>query len=970
MPADGFFGNRPDGFPVLVSDTCYPTPGAPPPYFDLYRFLSHIVYLFSNNLHKLRREETIDLMHILANQIPRALIFRIFKSGSLSIWGLWQQLFNTAFTHEATDGLALLIKIVLELHPDWIGDSKDRVLFAAVLVNDVSLVQQVLAKGARPTYCKLAGHYPYFFRTVFDVAAKHDNIDCAKLLVDSYDPNGHTDVSNFSFERYLSTDAWSAVSVPIFCLFLLNYMLDLDGTDGSQQAGSASRIRAFVNILALMLEAGADVDVIFITSNRYCQGLYSDMRISPELMPTCLDVCHQWNTSLSELLLRYGRRARVELTRVGVMMAAQQGKESLASYLNSVPAPSDINVDQYLELVLAEQFFAHKLGRGRDSRIAPINPVARTLIEYGVSVRAPRDDKNGPLRAVVKTAAEYGLDENLIFLLRHLIETGAPLDSDVMSSAVASQGTALLETLIMSGADVVKYSFILLKAAVDQGNEDAINLLLNLGVDVNSEGREQPSLNLRRQLRTRRDLRASAKRFPRHTIFTHLLTNRKANDVEMWQLLIGKGAKLRLSASNMTCYELLRGLIGTDRYGDHRAALSFVLQFEKEPTGLTPSQWYDLLLLATENVHRYSDIPESSSEGFATAIARRCERPILQPILATLILANCEPEFIQGLIDSGADINEFSNYFTPLQAAAHMENFELVILLLERGADVKAPARGERGATALQFVCSWKIRSTASMSRQSHLVRMLVAEGADVNAPANGAYGSTALQRIFASHSPVACHKRDFTTRDVESHIHNLSTFLLESGADVNAAPGLLQMTALQYCAEHGRLAEGALLIQHGADSNGYAFVEETDSETHQKAAYTLISALDFAAFNGRLDMTQYLLNVGALSGNPGATGFQGAIDEAVQSNHHAVAQTIRRHVAKLAGHGDINIDMALAQYNHALEERKAMVNEYYELEEERGEGSDEEEIDDGDSDEEDPDDEVDFDIDVYMNLP
>lgn len=968
MPADGFFGNRPDGSPVLVSDTCYPAPGAPPPYFDLYRFLSHIVYLFSNNLHRPGREETIDLMHILANQIPRALIFGIFKSGSLSIWGLWQQLFNTAFRHEATDGLALLIKIVLELHPDWIGDSKDRVLYAAVLVNDVSLVQQVLAKGARPTYCNITGGYPYFFRTVFDVAAKHDNIDCAKLLVDSYDLNNHGGVINFNFSRYLSTDAWSAVSVPIFCLFLLNSMLDLDETDGSQQAGSASRLRAFVNIVALMLEAGADVDVIFITSNQWRQDLYSDMRISSELMPTCLDVCHQWNTSLSELLLRYSWRARVELTRVGVMMAAQQGKESLASYLNSVPAPSDINIDQYLELVLAEQFFAHKLGRQR--RIAPINPVARTLIEYGVSVRAPPHDKNRPLRVVVETAAEYGLDENLIFLLRHLIEIGAPLDSDVLSSAVASQGTTLLETLIRSGADVVKHSFILFKAALYRRNEDAIYLLLNLGMDVNSEGRQQPHLESRRSLRSRRELRAYAKRFPRRTVFAHLLTKRNANDVGVWQLLIGKGAKLRLSASNMTCYELLREFIEMDSFGDHLAAFSFVLQFGKEATSLSPSQWHDLLLVATERARRYRSIPVSPSEGFATAIARRCERPILQPILATLILANCEPEFIQELVDSGADINEFSNYFTPLQAAAHMENFELVILLLERGADVKAPARGEEGATALQFVCSWEIRSTASMSRQSHLVRMLVAKGADVNAPANGEDGSTALQHICANHSPVACHKRDFTTRDMETHIHDLFIFLLESGADVNAAPGLRQMTALQHCAQQGRLAESALLIQHGAEPNGDAFVIYTDSETHQKPICSFFSALDFAASAGRLDMTQYLLNVGALSGNPGATGLQGAIDEAVQSNHHAVAQTIRRHVAKLAGHGDINIDMALAQYNHALEERKAMVNEYYELKEERGEGSDEEEIDDGDSDEEDPDDEVDFDIDVYMNLP
>jgi hypothetical protein len=122
--------------------------------------------------------------------------------------------------------------------------------------------------------------------------------------------------------------------------------------------------------------------------------------------------------------------------------------------------------------------------------------------------------------------------------------------------------------------------------------------------------------------------------------------------------------------------------------------------------------------------------------------------------------------------------------------------------------------------------------------------------------------------------------------------------------------------------------------------------------------------------------MTQYLLNVGALSGNPGATGFQGAIDGSVERSHHAVAEAIRRHVVKLSGCEDIKIGMFLAQYRHALEDRKAKFNEYRKFEEakfsrgslseeENEEAPDEAEIDEGDLDEE-----VDFDIDTYMSLP
>lgn len=975
MLADGFFGDRPDGFPVLLSDTCYPTPGAPPAYFDPYHFLSHIVYLFSNNLHHLEEDEAFELMHTLANRIQRTLILKIFKSDSLSIRGLWQQLFNTAFKHEVADGLAFLMKIVLELHPDWIHDAKDKALYAAVLVNDVSLVQQLLAEGARPTYYKETEQRfrRSFHHTVFDVAVKHGNINCAKILLDNCDLNDNGVIAGSILHDYAPgdyfrddfrdyfRDYFKEDGTSIFCLFLLNFKLYLDGADENQPGGSASCRRTYIDILALMLEAGADVDLIFPLASSYNCMLYDTMIISSELGPTCLDVCHQWDTSLSRLLLQHSRRAKVELTRVGVMMAAQEGDETLARYLNSVPTPSTINTAQYLELILAEQFSGYYLGR--QVMIRPIHLVARVLIEHGISVRALPNDKNRPLKEVIETAAKYGLDGNLVFLLRHLIEEGASLDSDVLSRAVASQGTALLDILIRSGADVVKHSFVLLRAAAFNDNEDAIDLLLSLGVDVNAEGRAPVEEVSRSSLRTRSKMRKYAEQRPRHTILASLLTRPHANDIERWQLLIGKGAKLRLNASNTTCYELLRYLVKMDNIGSHWAALSFVLQIENETTGLSPFQWYDLLSMVMKRDSLFFTL---SSGGYVTALTRRCDRPLPQPLLVVSILANCKLEFIQELIGSGADINEFSNDLTPLQAAALNLNVELVLLLLGLGADVNAPARGDKGATALQFVCGWAIRSTECMSRQSRLVRMLVAKGADVNAPANGVYGSTALQGICASSYYVAFHERDFTTRDMGSHIHNLLIFLLESGADVNAAPGLLKQTALQCCAEEGRVAESALLIQQGADPNGYPNIRHMFIE-HQWVFNKFSSALDLAASEGRLDMTQYLLNVGALSGNPGATGFQGAIDIALDNSHHAVAEAIRRHVAKLAGHGEIKIDFLLARYNHALEERKAIFNAYLtskKLEAEREEHSDEEES------ESNSDEEVDFDIEVYMNLP
>lgn len=82
------------------------------------------------------------------------------------------------------------------------------------------------------------------------------------------------------------------------------------------------------------------------------------------------------------------------------------------------------------------------------------------------------------------------------------------------------------------------------------------------------------------------------------------------------------------------------------------------------------------------------------------------------------------------LLDAGAivDPERVTRYNgrTPIQAAAESGHEEVVLLLLDLGANINAPASPSSGVTALQAACF-----------QGHvdLVRLLIKRGANVNSP-------------------------------------------------------------------------------------------------------------------------------------------------------------------------------------------------------------------------------------------
>ncbi|KAL1869151.1 hypothetical protein Daus18300_005688 [Diaporthe australafricana] len=217
-------------------------------------------------------------------------------------------------------------------------------------------------------------------------------------------------------------------------------------------------------------------------------------------------------------------------------------------------------------------------------------------------------------------------------------------------------------------------------------------------------------------------------------------------------------------------------------------------------------------------------------------------------------------ELVREMLEAGALVNAYTGRaypgikMTALQIAAKKCRADVVELLLEAGADINAPGRGLHGRTALQATCEAMehfyfepVRATPfeGQRQQLRMIALLLDHGADVNAAPARSGGSTALQ--------AAARLGDLAIAKLLLFRHPM--------ADVNAPP----------CQQEDPNYAGLRMTRHGA-------------------------ALDLAAGNGRIDMVKLLLNCNALSHRRGETGYDGAIYEAEEQGHLAIADLIRQH--------------------------------------------------------------------------
>ncbi|KAI0414646.1 hypothetical protein F5X98DRAFT_389674 [Xylaria grammica] len=586
------------------------------------------------------------------------------------------------------------------------------------------------------------------------------------------------------------------------------------------------------------LDAGADVD---LPVRFYHRGDLSYIRYTPlNWRPTILDHLFFENIQLYSHLVGRSTKFVTELTRSGVYLSAEKGIDSLRTYLLSrshTPAQQDAFVDTLL---------AEELLRRTESRTSLDFDVIQTLLHHNIGLPEFLSDLNASvmLYCVVKAAVLQGVHPTVHNIIKILIHKGAVIGVGIIDRAVETKGAVLLQILSSYGADFRENGAFALCTAAQLNNYGAVNLLLNMGVDINAPlgdpNKREDSTILAQVCKSR------GRRL--HKICGHRFDNASEYlspvGSAMLEYLVSRKS-LGVNSSDTSRQQFLLLTI------KHIESVDFEFQGRKEEI-LQNFQQLFCAELWTPNPSITVPCPLEAlfqcelrdHQVNAPIIAQIV--PIIEfmlgygvpigqsGVLAHLIYNGVPRDKVQRVLDSGVDINAYSGQglrdeyvwrYTPMQAAASNGSLEWIQFLLQMGADVNQPARGYCGRTALQAACN-----------------------------------------------------------DGRGEI-DLVKFLVENGADGG-------WTALQAAAERGDFAVAVLLLENGANINA-------------PNRNSVLSALDEAAGNGKLDMVQFLLDLGAFSGDRGESGYRGAIRRAENKEYWVVADIIRQHALKNGKSGE-----------------------------------------------------------------
>lgn len=398
------------------------------------------------------------------------------------------------------------------------------------------------------------------------------------------------------------------------------------------------------------------------------------------------------------------------------------------------------------------------------------NEVIHILLRAGASVGAP---KPGQQRHVPLHAAVSNKD---LKMARKLLERGANPNPNIavgnfrnkktpLQEASSLGDNDLIQELIKHGAEVNASPYpyggrTALQAASEKGHESTAKILLSFGAAIKAERAEINGISA---------IEASLN--PEKFGLTQILLDREPDAISSDPVtscqVIGKALSFR------TCNVAL----------------------------------LELLIKAGADVGK---APNSASRSYLQRAAA----------MGNLGMVQC-------LISVGTNINHrwkttSRGEVTALQSAVASRNIDIVELLLQRGADVNAPANEHGGQTALQIAAS----------QNNHImVKLLRGYGADVNGLPSPIRGRSALQEAASRGSM------------------QLTKYLLVSGADPNLLPARFGgATALQGAAIEGNIRIVIMLLQAGAFVNAAPAVAEGRS------------AIEGAAENGRLDTLRLLL--------------------------------------------------------------------------------------------------------------
>ncbi|KUL82105.1 hypothetical protein ZTR_10068 [Talaromyces verruculosus] len=419
-------------------------------------------------------------------------------------------------------------------------------------------------------------------------------------------------------------------------------------------------------------------------------------------------------------------------------------------------------------------------------------------------------------------------------------ESNASNEQSALQAAVEQGNKDILEYLVQAGADINAPAAEIggrtpLQAAAEQGRRGIVEYLIQVGADVNTPAAE---------LGGRTVLQKAAEQGQEDIV--ELLVKKKA-DVNC-QADNNEGRTALQAAAEKGAENIVKFLVEAKANVNAPAA---------EVGGRTALQ------AAAEQGHKA--VAECLVKARANVNAPPAEAEGRTALQAAAEQGN--ENMIDYLIQAGADINSPAGKIegrTALQAAAEQGNKDIVEYLIRIGADINGPAAKVRGRTALQ-----------AAAEQGHkaVAECLVKARANVNAPPAEAEGRTALQAA------------------AEQGNENMIDYLIQAGADINSLAGKIEgRTALQAAAEQGNKDIVEYLIRIGADINGPA------------AKVRGRTALQAAAEQGHKGIVEYLVETGANINAPAVMeGARSALQAAAEQGYEDIVEYLVR------GGADIN---------------------------------------------------------------
>lgn len=825
--------------------------------FDSHHHLFTVIYLLSNCHLRIDPfeeefalfEDEVDLVEVvemLFTFVSRPVLLTLLQSRLPSIKAAWETLLIGSTYCKNKDAFRILITAGIE--NDWLDEPfrGHQHLYNAVQSNCADLIDALLARGCRTdSSCAPACARNFLQRTSAIMAAlTKGDLTCAKVLIQNCDVNREFE---FPLWRNMTSN---------FVIFIANF----DGNEFSHH-----------QCLDYFLERGADVDyelnlrdpvVVHEFNTEYYWSLGNAQDLMKSWSFSILDYFYYFHRPVFPKLAAFSQSSSF-FNRAKALWCLEQGVHVLREYLqedlafarpwdsfaecarNSGDAAGEKKA--CLAALLAEQFL---LGMYRPDRTICYKTV-QALLEVGVDLKALSTRKGLAPYMLYATAcliaSGEGPDkEQGLHLLQLLLDHGFHVQSDALSyalqdyafqirlgqedslstaldhrgfqaqadglpAAVQAHGVAILELLAGHCTDLRKYGSNALALAISRGNFEAINLLLDKGVD--------PNATVDNHLETESS---------GDTIFAAAALR---SNLAMMKYLVQRGSRPRIMKDEEKPYELLVNFltfVNTDE--DLFIKIQYITEEYVSITDPSCPSSFILELCTNLNLG-----PEDRRRTFEYLLNKGAKLSPGSP-LAQWIDSGGGHKLIQEMLDAGADPDTYSfdyscigrrmySWFlacrTPLQAAAGIGDYTLVRMLLERGADVNRPAFGHRSNTALQAVCAWDPVRLEERTRKDGIIKLLLAKGADVNAV--NPSGNTALT--------YAAQLGDLSTAFI----------LLKHGARLDAIvrtrsmTGEILQTALDIAAEDGRLDMVALLLNaNGLSASAYTDGKEYDGAIQQ----------------------------------------------------------------------------------------------------------------------------------------